>query len=45
MSSVLSVCRFGADGDACLQRAVCEVAEAPLKRDGMMGEVLNLFLS
>ncbi|KAF0307657.1 hypothetical protein FJT64_021021 [Amphibalanus amphitrite] len=36
---------FGADGDACLQRAVCEVAEAPLRRDGMIGEILNLVLS
>ncbi|XP_043226866.1 uncharacterized protein LOC122384002 [Amphibalanus amphitrite] len=37
--------KFGADGDACLQRAVCEVAEAPLRRDGMIGEILNLVLS
>ncbi|KAF0310791.1 hypothetical protein FJT64_018335 [Amphibalanus amphitrite] len=25
--------------------AVCEVAEAPLRRDGMIGEILNLVLS
>ncbi|XP_037071102.1 uncharacterized protein LOC119092234 [Pollicipes pollicipes] len=40
-----TVSRFGADGEACLQRAVCEVAEAPLRRDGLIGDILNMILS
>lgn len=37
--------RFGVDGKACLLRAVCEVAESPLRDDGLLGEVLNILLT
>ncbi|KAK8371710.1 hypothetical protein O3P69_013562 [Scylla paramamosain] len=37
--------RFGVDGKACLLRAVCEVAESPLRDDGLLGEVLNIILT
>ncbi|XP_050713141.1 uncharacterized protein LOC126996584 [Eriocheir sinensis] len=37
--------RFGVDGKACLLRSVCEVAESPLRDDGLLGEVLNILLT
>ncbi|KAK8738501.1 hypothetical protein OTU49_003909 [Cherax quadricarinatus] len=37
--------RFGVDGKSCLLRAVCEVAEAPLRDDGLLGEILNIILT
>ncbi|KAF2361221.1 Protein of unknown function DM4/12 [Trinorchestia longiramus] len=40
-----SIERLGVSGRACLLRAVCEVAETPLREDGLLGEVLNIVLS
>ncbi|XP_045591796.1 uncharacterized protein [Procambarus clarkii] len=37
--------RFGVDGKSCLLRAVCEVAESPLRDDGLLGEILNIILT
>ncbi|XP_026479464.1 uncharacterized protein LOC113385849 [Ctenocephalides felis] len=36
---------FGMDGKACLLRAICEVHARPMKRLGLIGEMLRLFLS
>ncbi|KAF0297312.1 Lachesin [Amphibalanus amphitrite] len=36
--------RQGQDGFQCVQRAICEVAEAPME-DGVLGDVVNLLLS
>ncbi|KAK4292373.1 hypothetical protein Pmani_034856 [Petrolisthes manimaculis] len=40
-----SLNRFGVDGKACLLRSVCEVAESPLRDDGLLGEILNIVLT
>ncbi|XP_071527004.1 uncharacterized protein [Panulirus ornatus] len=37
--------RFGVDGKSCLLRAVCEVAESPLREDGLLGEIINIVLT
>ncbi|XP_027236644.1 uncharacterized protein [Penaeus vannamei] len=37
--------RFGLNGKSCLLRAVCEVAESPLRDDGLFGEIINIVLT
>lgn len=37
--------RDGKNGRQCLMRTICEVAETPLKHNGLMGEVLQMFFS
>ncbi|CAO1347330.1 unnamed protein product [Diamesa serratosioi] len=37
--------RDGKNGRECLMRTICEVAETPLKHNGLMGEVLQMFFS
>lgn len=37
--------RFGLDGELCLQRAICELAEAPLGHYGMLGKLIHLVFS
>ena len=37
--------RDGKNGKQCLMRTICEVAETPLKHNGLMGEVLQMFFS
>lgn len=34
---------MGVAGQACVLRAVCEVAERPVEHLGMTGELINLF--
>ena len=36
---------FGLDGKGCLLRAICETHETPLLGHGMVGEILELFLT
>ena len=36
---------FGLDGKGCLLRAICETHETPLLGHGMIGEILELFLT
>ena len=36
---------FGMDGKGCLLRAICETHETPLLGHGMIGEILELFLT
>ncbi|KAK7082294.1 hypothetical protein SK128_024126 [Halocaridina rubra] len=36
---------IGISGKACLLRSICEIFEVPLKDQGFLGEVLELFLS
>jgi len=36
---------FGMDGKGCLLRAICETHESPLLGHGMVGEMLELFLT
>ncbi|XP_076040770.1 uncharacterized protein LOC143025198 [Oratosquilla oratoria] len=42
---ISTLSRFGLDGKSCLLRAVCEVAESPLREDGLLGEILNIILT
>ena len=37
--------KFGMDGKACLLRAICEMHESPLMGYGLLGEMLELFLT
>ncbi|XP_057367464.1 uncharacterized protein LOC130688499 [Daphnia carinata] len=37
--------KFGFDGELCLQRAICELAEAPLGHYGMLGKLIHLVFS
>lgn len=37
--------RFGMDGKGCLLRAICETHESPLVGYGVLGEMLDLFLT
>ncbi|KAK4025693.1 uncharacterized protein LOC116926572 [Daphnia magna] len=37
--------KFGLDGELCLQRAICELAEAPLGHYGMLGKLIHLVFS
>lgn len=34
--------RFGRNGHECLLRTICEVAEAPIKHNGLIGELMQL---
>ena len=36
---------FGMDGKGCLLRAICETHESPLLGHGVIGEMLELFLT
>ncbi|XP_053691832.1 uncharacterized protein LOC128740320 [Sabethes cyaneus] len=36
---------WGSDGRECLLRTICEVAEAPLSHNGMMGEILDVIFT
>ena len=36
---------FGMDGKGCLLRAICETHESPLLGYGVVGEILELFLT
>ncbi|KZS12424.1 Uncharacterized protein APZ42_022542 [Daphnia magna] len=36
---------FGVNGTACVQRAICEMAEAPLSSNGLLGKVVELVLT
>ena len=36
---------FGLDGKGCLLRAICETHESPLVGYGVVGEILELFLT
>uniref|UniRef100_A0A182SYG4 Uncharacterized protein n=1 Tax=Anopheles maculatus TaxID=74869 RepID=A0A182SYG4_9DIPT len=40
-----SLSRWGRDGRACLLRAVCEVAETPLKHNGLIGEIIDVIFT
>ena len=35
----------GADGHACLLRAMCEVSSTPLHDEGLLGDAVNFLLS
>jgi hypothetical protein len=37
--------RSGTDGHACLLRSICEASESPLAHNGLIGELLQLFLT
>uniref|UniRef100_A0A182QFX3 Uncharacterized protein n=1 Tax=Anopheles farauti TaxID=69004 RepID=A0A182QFX3_9DIPT len=37
--------RWGRNGRACLLRAVCEVAETPLKHNGLIGEIIDVIFT
>uniref|UniRef100_A0A182XWD6 Uncharacterized protein n=1 Tax=Anopheles stephensi TaxID=30069 RepID=A0A182XWD6_ANOST len=37
--------RWGRDGRECLLRAVCEVAETPLKHNGLIGEIIDVIFT
>ncbi|XP_041766418.1 uncharacterized protein LOC121590646 [Anopheles merus] len=37
--------RAGRNGRACLLRAVCEVAEMPLKHNGLIGEIIDVIFT
>ncbi|KFB43309.1 AGAP002973-PA-like protein [Anopheles sinensis] len=37
--------QWGHDGHACLLRAVCEVAETPLKHNGLIGEIIDVIFT
>uniref|UniRef100_A0A182JXQ2 Uncharacterized protein n=1 Tax=Anopheles christyi TaxID=43041 RepID=A0A182JXQ2_9DIPT len=37
--------RSGRNGRACLLRAVCEVAEMPLKHNGLIGEIIDVIFT
>lgn len=34
--------RFGRKGHECLLRTICEVSEAPIKHNGLIGELMQL---
>ena len=36
---------FGLDGKGCLLRAICEMHESPLLGYGLVGEIINVFLT
>ena len=36
---------FGMDGKGCLLRAICEMHESPLLGYGLVGELINIFLT
>ena len=36
---------FGLNGPACVQRAICEMAEAPLSGNGLVGKAIELILT
>ena len=36
---------FGMDGKGCLLRAICEMHESPLLGYGLVGEIINVFLT
>ena len=36
---------FGLDGKGCLLRAICEMHESPLLGYGLVGELINIFLT
>ncbi|XP_053691831.1 uncharacterized protein LOC128740319 [Sabethes cyaneus] len=36
---------WGSDGRECMLRAICEVAEAPLGHNGMIGEILDVIFT
>ena len=36
---------FGMDGKGCLLRAICEMHESPLLGYGLVGELLEVFLT
>ncbi|XP_053658757.1 uncharacterized protein LOC128707824 [Anopheles marshallii] len=37
--------RWGRNGRVCLLRAVCEVAETPLKHNGLIGEIIDVIFT
>ena len=36
--------RVGLDGNACALRLLCEVVDRPLKKAGLLGDIINLVL-
>lgn len=36
---------FGIDGMACVQRAICELSEAPIGHNDLLGNTLSLLLT
>jgi len=36
---------IGFDGQSCVERAICELSEAPLGHNGLFGKVVHLLLS
>lgn len=43
--NLISLISFGVNGTACVQRAICEMAEAPLSSNGLLGKVVELVLT
>lgn len=37
--------RKGIDGRECMKKSICEAAMAPLKDEGLVGELLHLLLT
>jgi DM4/DM12 family len=42
LESVFS--KFGYEGEACVQRAICELVETPIMHNGLLGKAVNLLL-
>ena len=38
-------CSFGLNGAACVKRAICEMSEAPLSSNGLLGKAVELILT
>lgn len=42
---ILTFHSFGIDGMACIQRAICELSEAPIGHNDLLGNTLSLLLT
>ncbi len=42
LESVFS--KFGYEGEACVQRAICELVQTPIMHNGLLGKAINLLL-
>lgn len=37
--------RWGRNGAECILRTICETAEAPIKHNGLIGELMHVFFT
>ena len=42
---LLANIRLGLNGEACLQRTICELAESPLAHNGLFGKLVHLLMT